>query len=86
MLETRHGKQYRCEMGDKEHEKLLDMLLKHKGYVVISGYNTELYNAMLAGWNKYERDTYTQVMSKKKEVIWMNYDPPNKQISIEDIN
>lgn len=86
MLETRHGKQYRCEMGDKEHEMLLDMLLKHKGYVVISGYNTELYNTMLAGWNKYERDTYTQVMSKKKEVIWMNYDPPNKQISIEDIS
>ena len=52
MLKTRHGKQYKCEMDDSEHEALLDMLLKHKGYVIISGYDTELYNTMLTGWNK----------------------------------
>lgn len=86
MLETRHGKQYRCEMDNNGHEALLDMLLKHKGYVIISGYDTELYNDMLAGWNKFEKDTYSQVMTKKKEVIWLNYDPPNRQMSLEDIS
>ncbi len=86
MLETRHGKQYRCEMDIEAHEELLDILLRHKGYVVISGYDSGLYNSMLAGWNKFEKDSYTQVMSKKKEIIWMNYDPPNKQMSIEDIS
>lgn len=85
MLETRHGKQYRCEMDDKDHEALLDVLLKHKGYVLISGYDTELYNSMLAGWNKYETVSYSQVCSKKQEVIWMNYDPPRKQLTFEDI-
>lgn len=84
MLETRHGKQYRCEMDNQDHEALLDALLKHKGYVIISGYDTELYNSMLSGWNKYETTAYSQVCSKKKEVIWMNYEPPKRQLSFDD--
>ena len=85
MLETRHGKQYRHEMDDNDHEALLDVLLKHKGYVVISGYDTELYNSMLAGWNKYEKTSYSQVCSRKQEVVWMNYEPM-RQMSLEDID
>lgn len=85
MLETRHGKQYRYEMEDGEHEALLDMLLKHKGYVAISGYDTGLYNSAFAHWNKFEKETYTQVMTKKKEVIWLNYDPPSRQMSLKDM-
>lgn len=85
MLETRHGEQYRHEMDEKDHEELLDLLLDHKGYVVISGYESELYNRKLAGWRKYETIAYSQVCSKKREVLWMNYDPPNRQLSIEDM-
>ena len=85
MLETRHGKQYRCEMSDSDHEELLDMLLRHKGYVIISGYDTALYNDMLRSWNRFEKISYTQVVAKKKEIIWMNYDPPNRQLSLNDI-
>lgn len=85
VLETRHGKQYRCEMDVEDHEELLKLLLEHKGPVVISGYETELYNNMLAGWNRYETTAYSQVCSKKREIIWMNYDPPRKQLTFEDI-
>lgn len=85
MLRTRHGKQYRCEMDDANHEQLLDMLLKHKGYVVISGYDTDVYNSMLAGWNRFEKISYSQVRSKKMEVLWMNYDPPARQMEFEDM-
>ena len=85
MLETRHGKQYRCEMDDRGHEELLDTLLEHKGYAIISGYDTGLYNSMLAGWNKFETTSYSQVCSKKREVVWMNYDPPKRQITFKDI-
>ena len=72
-------------MSDGEHEELLNILLKHKGYAVISGYDTGLYNSMLSQWNKFEKETYTQMMTKKKEVIWLNYDPPSRQLSLEDI-
>ena len=85
MLETRHGKQYKCEMDETEHEELLALLLNHKGPVIISGYETALYNNMLAGWNKEETTTYSQVNSKKREVIWMNYEPPKKQLTFEDV-
>lgn len=85
MLETRHGKQYRCEMTDKEHEELLNILLQHKGPVIISGYETSLYDSMLQGWDKFERTAYSQVCSKKKEVVWLNYEPPQKQMLLNDI-
>lgn len=85
MLKTRHGKQYRCEMDDKDHEKLLCLLLQHKGPVLISGYDSDLYRDMLKGWNRYETTTYSQVCSKKKEVLWMNYDAPVRQLTFEDL-
>lgn len=84
MLSTRHGKQYRMEMEDKDHEALLDALLKHKGYVIISGYDTPLYNATLKDWTKYEKKAYTQTASQKQEVIWMNFEMVNKQMSFKD--
>ena len=84
MLNTRHGKQYRYEMDAEEHERLLALLLAHKGPVVISGYETELYNDMLVGWKHFETTAYSQACSKKKEVIWMNYEPPARQMNFED--
>lgn len=80
MLETRHGKQYRCEMNDLDHEELLKVLLRHKGYVLISGYPSEMYEDMLSGWYRYEATAYPQVASKKKEVLWTNFSPVNQQM------
>jgi len=82
MLETRHGKQYRCEMDDADHEKLLEALLEHNGFVLISGYDTELYRDMLSGWTRYENTAYSQVCSKKTEILWANY----KQTEYEQMN
>lgn len=85
MLNTRHGKQYRYEMDASDHEHLLALLLAHKGPVIISGYETELYNNTLAKWHRYETTAYSQVCSKKKEIVWMNYDPPARQMEFEDM-
>ena len=84
MLSTRHGAQYRHEMDDRDHEELLTLLLEHKGPAVISGYETDLYDHMLAGWNRYEKTAYSQTASKRREIIWMNYDPPAKQMTFND--
>lgn len=84
MLQTRHGKQYRHEMDDEGHEELLSVLLGHKGYVIISGYDTELYNSMLKGWEKRETVSYSQTASKKKEIIWMNFNPGGVQMELDD--
>lgn len=84
MLETRNGKQYRCEMDARGHEELLKALLKHKGPVLISGYDTDLYNEMLKGWTKVQNVYYSQTHSKKCEVLWMNFKPDNVQVNLFD--
>lgn len=75
MLSTRHGRQYRCEMRDKDHEELLDVILIHKGRVLVSGYDSPLYNDRLKEWHREEMISYTQVRTKKKEILWMNFEP-----------
>lgn len=86
VLRTRHGKQYRCEMDDEDHNDLLWALKAHKGPVLISGYDNDLYNDRLAGWHKEERTVYSQIASRKQEIIWMNFEPEkNVQQSLFDI-
>lgn len=54
MPETRvqRNRYYRFEMDEAAHRALLDVILKVKGMVLISGYDSELYNDMLRGWRK----------------------------------
>lgn len=82
VLATRKGrKQYRHEMTDDDHMELLDALKRHTGPVVISGYESDLYNTELRGWNKDETGAVTQAASRWKEIIWMNFEP-SSQITI----
>ena len=75
LLSTRHGKQYREEMSDADHVELLETMLRHKGPAIISGYESDLYNSMLAGWHKETHVSYSQVCSRKQEILWMNFMP-----------
>ena len=83
VLNTRHGKQYRFELDDRGQNELLDAALAHKGPVLLSGYDSDLYNDRLRGWHREEITCYTQSRSKKREILWMNYEP-EQQISIFD--
>lgn len=84
VLSTRRGKQYRCEMDDKAQNELLDVLLAHKGLVLISGYDSDLYNDRLQNWHKEETTCYSQVCSKKREILWMNFEPEEQQMTLKD--
>lgn len=83
VLSTRHGKQYRCELDDKGQNDTLDVLIAHKGPVLLSGYDNDLYNDRLKGWYREEIDSYSQVCSKKREILWMNF-KPDKQLTLFD--
>ena len=73
---TRHmKKQYRHEMTDEDHVELLEALKAHKGPAIISGYDSDLYNRELKGWYKDGRTSFTQNASRRKEIIWMNFEP-----------
>lgn len=84
ILSTRNGRQYRHEMEDKDHIKLLDALLLHNGPVLISGYDSSLYKNKLQGWHRAETTCYSQVCSKKREVLWMNFEPV-RQMDMSDM-
>lgn len=77
VLSTRKGKraQYRYEMSDDDHMELLDVVKRHKGPVLISGYPSELYDSELSGWNKAYTTATDQLSQIKKEVLWMNFEP-----------
>ena len=81
VLGTRQGKQYICEMEDDKQEELLEALVKHSGLIILSGYDSELYNTKLKDWHKEETVCYSQVTSKKKEILWMNFEP-QKQLTL----
>ena len=82
MLETRHGKQYREEMSDQDHVELLETLKIHRGPVLISGYDTDLYNDMLSDWHREETETHNQAGSRKQEILWMNFEPEGQQMRL----
>ncbi len=75
LLQTRRGKQYRHEMTEKDHMDLLDALKAHRGPVVLSGYDSPLYNDALQGWHRDEATAIAQTATRRREVIWMNFEP-----------
>lgn len=73
LLETRGGKQYRHEMNEQDHLDLLEVLKQHKGYVIISGYPSEMYDMELKGWRRISKKSYNQKSDSRTEVLWCNF-------------
>lgn len=80
---TRKNNLYKHEMTDDEHIELLEALVKHPGQVMISGYDSELYNYYLKEWRKVSKNTLAEGGLKRTEVLWMNYN--DAQMSFADI-
>ena len=67
---------YQHWLTDAEHERLLRVLLGLPAMVAISGYMSELYADMLAGWRLYQFEAMTRAGRPATECLWMNYAPP----------
>jgi DNA adenine methylase len=73
-------KGYDCDQYDEKfHKELLTLACKAKCMIVISGYDSPLYNSMLKmkyGWKKIEIEAHTQGSNGKRfartEVLWQN--------------
>lgn len=66
---------YRHEMSDVDHIELLCAMKKLAGFVVVSGYQTDLYNDHLAGWEKHtteSRIAASKGTKMREECIWLN--------------
>lgn len=82
VLDTRTRKQYKYEMDDEDHIRLLETILQSKAQIMISGYDSDMYNDYLKGWNKLSFDATAEKGLKRTEVLWMNYS--DGQMTIKD--
>jgi DNA adenine methylase len=73
LLNTRTRKQYRHEMSDSDHVRLLETILQSNAKVMISGYQSELYDSYLKDWAKLSFNATAEHGLKRTEVLWMNY-------------
>lgn len=83
--ETRGGRMYRHEMMKREeHEKLLEVLINHKGAVILSGYDNQFYNDVLKGWEKQTMTGNADSGAKRIETIWMNFNRQERMLDFFD--
>lgn len=82
LLSTRLRKQYKHEMDEGQHKELLEALLASKAKIMLSGYDSELYNRYLQDWKRLEFKSCAEHGKPRTEVVWMNYNAG--QMSIED--
>lgn len=75
VIGTRSQKQYNVEMADEHHIELLKALLDHPGPVILSGYESDLYNGLLSGWTKLTHHATAENGFARTEVLWLNYEP-----------
>lgn len=66
---------YQHEMTDGDHVRLLDMVSKLKGMVILSGYHSDLYDDALVGWGRFEKKSAAAAhrgTAMRTEVLWIN--------------
>ena len=70
---------YRHEMSEDDHRKLLAVIKQCKGKVLLSGYPNPLYDRELSGWTRHDIQIDNKAAGGKSkrvmtEAVWMNYD------------
>lgn len=65
-------KNYRHEMSDDDHRKLLSSLRNLQGMVVLSGYPHLIYDVALHDWDRVTRVALADGARKRTEVLWIN--------------
>lgn len=86
-LNTSGGRYYKHELSNDQHLELIDFLKSLKGMVIISGYDSDLYNDLLADWQLIttkSRIAAFRGTKLKQECLWLspNIESNQKQIDL----
>lgn len=78
IMETRSTQRriYQHEYSNQQHETLLLQIKRLDCAVAISGYWSEMYADLLAGWRSIQFTSQTRGGTPAEEWLWMNYDVP----------
>lgn len=68
------SKSYSHEMTDGDHIRFAELLHNLKGFVILSGYPSAIYEELFEkkGWIKVERKARTMAKTFKTEAVWLN--------------
>lgn len=67
------GKVYAFEWDEAEHVTAAELLNKSQAYVIVSGYQSELYDQLYNGWHVVEFESQTNGNKEKAtECLWLN--------------
>lgn len=81
----RSNQKYMIEMSDEDHERMINLILKSKAKIMLSGYDNEIYNNLVEnGWNRLELESPNSC-SDATEYVWINYDIPHDTKDIKEI-
>ncbi len=66
---------YGFEMSNADHKELADALRQVRGRVVLSGYRTDLYDRLFAGWTRIDAPERLchSVRKPRREAVWLNF-------------
>lgn len=67
---------YLCELEDEKHLELLEIIKSLNCLVMISGYQSEMYDQMLEGWRREEFTTSDRGGNRRTESLWCNFPEP----------
>ncbi|MDR0487550.1 MAG: DNA adenine methylase [Treponema sp.] len=80
-----YGTDYRHEMSETDHIKLAEQLNLVKGSVLVSGYQSDLYNDLYKGWKRAEKKTYADRALPRTEVLWIKGVDPDLFDNYEEV-
>ncbi|WP_391574521.1 DNA adenine methylase [Cohnella sp.] len=72
ILSTRSKRLYKNEMTDDDHVELLEVLDKHPGPVLLSGYAHPIYDDRLKDWSRETKQVKAEAGKTRTEVLWIN--------------
>lgn len=76
--DAKSGRAYRHEMTDEDHVALAEVLNEAAGFVLVSGYETDLYRELFAGWKMVKRKAqidnglYSDTSQFRTECLWLS--------------
>lgn len=73
---------YAYDMNDQEQLELAEHLNSCKGYVVLSGYENELYADLYKGWRMVRKQSFADGASPRVECLWLNPRCDKEQIKM----
>lgn len=76
------GDDYAHEITDQDHIDLAAFLKELKGTVILSGYDSEIYNELYSEWKQVRKNAFADGARSRVEVLWIRGDVRQQAMAI----